>query len=153
MIGWSDDRPYSYSLIHGRIEFPSDDEVHKFWLQDLTLPVLFNVDGETDDSLTSDSPGEWHLVPDGLSVMIWVHWSVPSNLKDVVAFHELIEAKLYLEDEIDGEISHRLARAFESAYAREYLNAEELKAWCELRTKIDQFDNTRPLWEIIKGRT
>lgn len=90
--------------------------------------------------INEKDPGKAMLTPDiggGMSLSIFVHESVPSEYKDIVAFHELKESELRFADDMDIDQAHQQAVIETDKYARGHLTSEEFEEFVDWQKTLD----------------
>jgi len=134
------------------VRLPPLPEVGSLSFGELSVPVnyLLDYDDPEDPDLSVEHPAEYLLTGDQRSILIVVHASVPSNYREIVLFHELIEAELVLERRCPPPVAHRIARASEFMYARRVLVSDEFAMYRAWRDKLG--DTSQPLSEMV-GKT
>ena len=132
---------------------PALPDVGSLSFGELSVPVnyLLDYDDPEDPDLSVERPAEYRLTGDQRSILIVVHASVPSNYRDIVLFHELVEAELVLERHCPPAVAHRIARASELMYASRVLAPDEFAMYQAWREKLG--DRSEPLPEIVAKRS
>lgn len=111
-----------------RLHFEQDSNWYKYGripykiLIDLNVPSFsgFNEKEPGRFSVTLDMPGG------GKSLYITVHESVPPKWRDIIVYHELIEAEAVFVDGLSKKEAHQKAVAETDRYARKHLPTDEL---------------------------
>lgn len=111
--------------------------------------IRYDLNAPTTDVLHEKLLGNWLLTPEEPSpdsvVTMWVHESCPPQYRDIVMYHELVEAEYVLGDGIQRVDAHHLAVALTDAYAKVHLSPEEFeeyKKW-ERNTLGDEIIDSR----------
>jgi hypothetical protein len=129
------------------LRFPPDCREGWLGIVGLDLPVRFLLGVPTDGELSPDYPAMFVIAPDCLSLMVWVHESVPPFVERFAVMHEILEGKIRFESKVDAEVAHRIALAFERTIAREELAPGEFESYDLWRRGVP--DHSRPLREIL----
>ena len=113
-----------------------DDYPYKIYYE-TCLKTCDTVAGRIDDI----TPARWELTPDSnrksRSVSIWLHESIPVDFRDIVMFHELLEAELNLWRGLNEEDAHNRAETETQQYAEKNLGEEDLKKYNQWIKKLD----------------
>jgi len=118
------------------------------WYKYERLPykVHYNLKSSTDDDLNEKNPGQFILTQDSgpgasgeKSLSIFIHESVPKEYRDIVFFHELVEAEFSLVDGLDKPMAHQKAVQQTEEYAKSHLSEEDFQKFREWQERLDQY--------------
>jgi len=96
--------------------------------------IYYDLECPTGEGVNKKNPGGYTKTPDtkgGESLSIFVHKSVPRAYKDIVIFHELVEAELVFAGGIPEPEAHQLAVRATKDYAKKYLSKDEFGKFME----------------------
>lgn len=130
----------SERLAFGLDRLPRSEREGYLDFGDLSVPLLFYYDcpdSEHSPQISSKTPAGFVAAGDGMSIMAWVHWSVPEVFRDVVLYHEAVEAELAHRWEMDQERCHEIARMREEVYAARHLEPAVFEEYLLWRQWID----------------
>jgi hypothetical protein len=89
------------------------------------------------------NPGMYRLTPNlgggGTSLSIWVHESVPAKFKDIVMYHELIEARIAFGEGLNKTIAHARAVIETDIYAKTHLSPEDYIEFMQWSETLDKY--------------
>jgi len=105
--------------------------------------VAFTLECPTNSKVDEKNPG-WHAITPDLgrpdySLYIMLHESIPSEYRDIVAYHELEESEMMHVDGIEVHEAHQQAIAKTTEYARSCLSKEEFEKFLEWQKTLDNY--------------
>ena len=119
-------------------------EKSKGWYRYRQIPykIFYSLEHPTGTLVDDKNPGKYKVTPDtggGHSLSIWIHEGVPTEYKDIIMHHELIEAELVLSEGLSIEEAHQQAVTQTEAYAKTHLSAEEYENFIEWQKTLDNY--------------
>lgn len=111
-----------------RLELTSESGWYEYGR--IPYKIFYDLEAET-GVVDEKTPGRQGLTQDypgpGTSLSIWVHVSVPKNYKDIIMYHELVEAEATYADGEEMDAAHQKAVIETHNYARANLSEEEYR--------------------------
>lgn len=110
------------------------------YLDSMPLPVYLSTQDFEDALINSRRPAYYKITPNlgcaGISLSIWLWDGIPNEFREILLYHELVEAKLILRGDVDDYEAHNAALEKHCAYARKFLTAEKFEKFIAWQNRI-----------------